>query len=273
MHASVLSGLFAATIAVGATIAIERLGGRIGGLVAAVPSTIIPASLGFWWTATTPSMYCDALYAVPAGMLANAAFLYSWRIVPDKIGGSHHRQLLNVCLTSLLVWSLCAAAMTTSLQSGLVPVAYLGGLCFIVQIGGGMASCWTAAPAPKGTAAVGPSVLLARGLLAGLAIAFSVWLASLGNPLLAGMASVFPAMFLTSMVSVWLAQGAAVPMGAVGPMILGSTSVSAYALLVSWTIPAFGVAIGGLAAWLIAILGISVPSWAYLHWRANASSS
>jgi hypothetical protein len=87
------------------------------------------------------------------------------------------------------------------------------------------------------------------------------------------MASVFPAMFLTSMVSVWMAQGSAVPMGAVGPMILGSTSVSAYALLVSWTLPSFGVTVGITSAWLISILGISVPSWAYLRWRAETAAS
>ena len=268
MNASLYSGLFAASIAVGATVAIERFGGRTGGLIAAVPSTIIPASLGFWWTANSLQQFQEAVFAVPAGMLANAAFLYSWRACPSLFGGSHHSLLLKVTLASLAVWGVCAALITRTLQADFTPVALLGILCFMVQIVGGMASCWRTSPAPKGAATVSPLVLMARGLLAGLAIAFSVWLASLGNPLLAGMASVFPAMFLTSMVSVWLAQGAAVPMGAVGPMILGSTSVSAYALLASWTLPTYGLALGVGAAWAIAIVGISIPSWAYLRWRA-----
>ena len=37
--------------------------------------------------------------------------------------------------------------------------------------------------------------------------------------------------FLTTMVSLWLSQGEAVPSGAVGPMMLGASSVAVYALL------------------------------------------
>ena len=43
-----LYGLFAAGVAVLATLAIERFGGRIGGLLATVPTTIRPACLGIW---------------------------------------------------------------------------------------------------------------------------------------------------------------------------------------------------------------------------------
>ena len=38
--------LLAGLVAIGATVAIERFGGRIGGLLATVPTTIVPASIG-----------------------------------------------------------------------------------------------------------------------------------------------------------------------------------------------------------------------------------
>ena len=40
-------GFFAGVVAILATVAIERLGGRMGGLLASVPTTIILHPLGF----------------------------------------------------------------------------------------------------------------------------------------------------------------------------------------------------------------------------------
>jgi len=60
-------------------------------------------------------------------------------------------------------------------------------------------------------------------------------------------------------VSLWLVQGEAVPAGAVGPMMLGSTSVAAYAVLAAFLLPAWGLWAGSLSAWLICALGITLP--------------
>ncbi|MCP4793368.1 MAG: hypothetical protein GY882_08585 [Actinomycetia bacterium] len=43
----------------------------------------------------------------------------------------------------------------------------------------------------------------------------------------------FPAIFMTTMVGLWLSQGPDVPLGAAGPMLLGSTSVAVYATTTS----------------------------------------
>ena len=48
MLGPLLSGIFAALVAIGATVAIERLGGRLGGVLGSIPTTIVPASLGFF---------------------------------------------------------------------------------------------------------------------------------------------------------------------------------------------------------------------------------
>ena len=107
-------------------------------------------------------------------------------------------------------------------------------------------------------------VLLSRGFLAGLAVGFSAWISGLGYPILAGMASVFPAIFLTTMVSIWLSQGEAVQSGAVGPMMLGSSSVALYALLCIVTFPALDLWIGTIIAWTGSIMLVSVPAWLWL---------
>jgi len=89
-------------------------------------------------------------------------------------------------------------------------------------------------------------------------------------PLLAGMASVFPAIFLTTMAGLWVSQGQAVQAGAVGPMILGSASVSAYSVLCAFTVPAWGPWAGCAAAWASAVLGVSMPAWWWLTRQRDA---
>ena len=268
MNPSILFGLFAAVVAILATVAIERLGGRLGGLIASVPSTIIPASLGFWWAAQEPAHFQDALFAVPGGMMVSGVFLYAWRVLPERLrSASPGRTILKVTILSLVLWCGCAATLVFCLGLSPLPVSTVGPVLFGLLLALGISACWRPPPAPRGQRKVGLATLAARGLLAGSAIAVSVVLAEMGIPLVAGMASVFPAIFLTAMVSVSLSQGEAVQGGAVGPMILGSSSVCAYALLSIWTYPTFGPALGVLVSWTGAVLLISVPAWRYLRWR------
>jgi Zn-dependent protease with chaperone function len=115
---------------------------------------------------------------------------------------------------------------------------------------------------------VGPGALAARGLLAALAIGAAVELAPRAGPTVAAMAAVFPAIFLTTMLSLWLSQGRAVQAGAVGPMMLGASSVGAYALLAAITMPRLGPAAGAALAWAGAVAGVTAPAAAWLRRRA-----
>ena len=107
-------------------------------------------------------------------------------------------------------------------------------------------------------------MLVARGLLAASVIGAAVLIAAVGGALVAGMVSVFPAIFLTTMVALWLSHGEAVPTAAVGPMMLGSASVASFALLSALAIPALGPAAGAAAAWVTAVGVVTVPGWLWL---------
>ena len=274
MDPSIASGLFAAVVAIVATVAIEKFGARLGGLLATIPTTIVPASLGFWWTSPNSPEFYDALYAVSGGMLVNAGFLFCWRVLPRVFGGaSVHIILLKVTVSALFAWAGLSFLLFSLIHTEVLPLFILSFAFVAIQIGFGVVACWRRPQEKKGTSPVGLITLLARGLLAGTAIAFSVWLAGLGVPVVAGMASVFPAIFLTTMVSVWLSQGAAVPIGAVSPMILGSSSVSIYALIATWSLPAMSPGIGALVAWLASVALISLPSWFFLNWSGQKTTS
>lgn len=274
LAAAWLPALFAGAVAIAATVGVERWGGVAGGFLGTMPSTIVPASLGIAASAASPEAFAAAMGTVPAGMLVNALYLYLWRALPPRLPAAGLGARLAMMLTgSLIAWagmSLGAVLLLRGLHASGAGAVLLG-LVLTAIIGVmGVIACWDLPPAPRGHRPVGPGVLAARGLLAAAAIGLSVALARTGSPLAAGVASVFPAIFTTTMASLWLAQGEAVQGGAVGPMMLGSASVGTYALLAALTMPALGPGLGAAAAWLGAVLSTTLPSWLWTHRRHAA---
>jgi hypothetical protein len=112
--------------------------------------------------------------------------------------------------------------------------------------------------APKGKNKVGLGTLLSRGLLAAVAVFLAVLISKI-NGLAAGLATSFPAIFTTTMISLWISQGENVTSGAVGPMMLGSFSVPVYAVAMSQLAPALGAFVGALVSYIISIVTCSIP--------------
>jgi len=257
-------------VAIAATVAVERLGGKFGGIIATLPSTIVPATWGFF--AVSDGVPVKALAAIPMGMLVNAGFLWCWRAIPPRLPQwSMPKRLGAMVGISLFIWlGLAITSMLIVTQTNLNPLV-LGITALGLHLVLGIYSTWSFIPAPKGTRKVSIFALVSRGLLAAVAVGASVIIASSGFEVAAGIASVFPAIFLTTMVSLWWSQGQAVPLGAVGPIVLGSVVVSTYALLAIWTIDSFGVATGTIVAWVGSVLVCSIPSAIWLNRKQSAA--
>ena len=268
-----LPAAMAGGVAIAATVAIERWGGRLGGLLGTLPSTIVPAALGIAASSPDPADFQVAMWTTPAGMLVNALFLWTWRVVPRRLPPSGNgTRLAAMIAISMAAWAAAALVSRVGLDQlrrwpdALATSAVLLTLALVVV---GVAACTSAPPAPKGKQRVGPLTLAARGLLAAVAIGVAVVLAQVGGPIAAGLAAVFPAIFLTTMVSLWLSQGQAVQIGAVSPMMLGSGSVSAFAVLAAWAVPAMGPAAGTATAWLGAVGLVTAPAALWLRRRGR----
>lgn len=272
-----LPGILAGIVAIGVTLAIERWGGRLGGLLGTLPTTIVPASYGIAEQSVSEEAFQAAMYAVPVGMLLDAMFLYCWRLIPRLLPDWPVRLLLP-CVTALSLVAWFAAAVGAVLGMGalrditssLAPLGWAVTGCIAAV---GVLACLRAPRSPRGSRKVGAITLVGRGLFAGSAISVAVWLVAVSGPIAAGVAAIFPAIFTTTMVSLWLSQGRAVQAGAVGPMMLGSTSVAAYAVLAAWSVPAFGIAGGSVVAWVLAASGVTLPAWYWLSRRAAGSDS
>jgi hypothetical protein len=272
LPAAIAAGL----VAIFVTVLIERFGGVVGGALGTVPTTIVPAVAGMA-AAQGEQELMDSLSVVPAGMLINAIFLSVWIYLPRATASlGSERSLAVTTATALLAWAMFG--MVTILCIGELS-EYGTGPRTIGMIGialtavFGIVLGWKPYESPKGSREVSKSILLARGLMAATAIGASVWVAGLGYPLLAGLASVFPAIFLTSMVSLWISQGPSVPRGAAAPMLLGGGSVGVYSLVAMYSLEAHGIILGSIMSWVTAVAVWSMPSYIYLRWRTGVGDS
>ena len=96
-----LSSIGAGGVAILVTLAIERFGGRLGGILGTIPTTIVPASWGLWFGGQMGTdgqkAFEMALFAAPAGMALNALFLGLWRILPQRLLSFSLRKQGGVC--------------------------------------------------------------------------------------------------------------------------------------------------------------------------------
>ena len=263
LTAVLLSATLSAVVAIAVTLVIERWGGRIGGVLGTIPTTIVPAGIGLALASDAEALSVS-LAVVPYGMLINGCFLLVYVLVPPRLSNDGGGALVLTTTTALVVWSAFGALILLALDPLLLRVspmtlALIGTLALAAL---GLLVAQGPRPAPAGHRSPEAVEVMARGLAAAAAIGLAVYLSGLGLPLLAGLSSVFPAIFLTTMVGLWLSQGPDVPLGAAGPMLLGSTSVSVYACLAMWALPTLGVWWGSAVAWGVSIVVWTLPcSW------------
>lgn len=266
--------LFAGVVAILATIAVERFGGVTGGLLSSIPTTIVPFAVGSYARNGDPDEFRRTMAFVPVGILLNALYLLLWRIVPARIGRrTRSHLLLWTMLATLGAWLVVATAVVLAhdaMRPTVTQSLAIGVAAFLVGIVLGIAANRTPHPAPKGVNRVGAGVLVVRGIAAAVVIGFALALARAKLPVASGIASVFPVIFTTIMVATWLAQGAHVPTGSVGPMALGTLSVSAFALLATVLFPIMPLAPAATLAWIVAIACVSVPAFLFLRARRAA---
>ncbi|KAI9141682.1 hypothetical protein BKA69DRAFT_1071986 [Paraphysoderma sedebokerense] len=122
----IVSGLFACAVAILVSLAIERFGGVVGGVLGSIPTTIVPAAYGFWVQFSGKdngvSEFQRALMSVSPGMVLNGGFLILWRYLPNIYrrwfpGISMYRLLASVLITSTMIWLGFAISLVTILRA------------------------------------------------------------------------------------------------------------------------------------------------------------
>ncbi len=240
----ILSALVVITISVIA----ERFGTKLGGILGTLPSTIVIAFI-FIHLNKGAKFASRSAAVVPAEMGINVIFLFIFAILAD-------RKTYSTLTASLGVWTILSLMLFfTNLHNVFVSllVYFLSmGTAFLI-----LEKKVKIESVGKVEVEYTPKKIAFRGTLAGTVIAVAVFLSNIGS-VLSGIFSVFPAIFMSTMLIFTREHGSRFVGGSAKSMIFGTPSVVSYSVGVYFLYPMVGMIYGTIGSYLISLAVVSV---------------
>ena len=244
--ALILSFLVGGTWVALSTWIAERFGTKMGGFTAGLPSTILVSLFFIGWT-QSPQAAAQAASIAPMVGTVNSIFLIIYIAVV-------RRSFRLAISTSLMFWTAAAAALvlldfrafgiSLLVYVSLIPLCYFA-IEKVIKIRSLDA---------RSTAFSFP-VVLARAAFSGTVIASAVLMARLSGPLLGGVISMFPAVFLSTLLITYHAHGPGFSSAVMKTALFGSISVVLYGILVKFLYPGLGLWWGTLVCIVMSFSG------------------
>jgi len=228
------------------TIIAERLGSKLGGVIAGLPSTIIISLFFIGWT-QSPIVAYQATTVIPFVMGINAFFVVVYALLRNRsfyiaLGGA------------LLFWGVTSAILATvKFDSFLISMI---GFFVLVIFSYYIMEKWNSFPSePKKYTRYTLPLLLIRGILSGSIIAFAVLMAKIAGPLIGGMFSVFPAVMLSTMIITYFSHGTSFSIAVLKIItVSGPVNVVTYAVAVRYLYGNVGLLWGTLISFVISMI-------------------
>lgn len=218
------------------TLITERFGTRIGGLIAGLPSTVVIA-LFFIGLTQTPEIAAQVTTIMPLAQGLNGLFVIVFMVLI--------RHGLIVGLTGALLSWLAQSILLYFLNLHLFWVSIIGWL-ILLFVSFFMVEKWMKVRS-QGAIKINylPSQILLRALFGGAVISWAVLMGKLGGPLVGGIFSSFPAIFLSTLVITYRSHGADFARAVGKPLLIsGTVNVPLYEIAVRWLYPEVGLTIG-----------------------------
>jgi hypothetical protein len=234
----------------GATMLAERFGSKIGGVIAGMPSTIVIALFFIGWT-QTPVAASQATVIVPLIMGINALFIITYVSLV-------RRSFPLALLASLFVW-LCLSFALVLIHFNNFSLSLIGFLGLLLVSYVVMEYVLRVKSLAGRNTPFSFSNVLMRGLVSGVIITLAVAFAKLGGPLLGGVFASFPAVFLSTMILTYFAQGRVFSVSVMKTLMLsGTINTTVYASAVRYLYPLFGLIGGTISSFLLSLLSLYV---------------
>ncbi|MFQ3620197.1 MAG: DUF3147 family protein [Spirochaetales bacterium] len=226
-----------------ATLAGEKFGSRIGGLITNLPSNIV-VSLFFIALTKGPSFAGQTAASVPVGMTVSIIFVVVFSaLLPLGMG--------TTIPGSLLTWFILAyIASTLSISPLGALLTYLGasiGAFFCMEYVLNIRSV------PKRSVSFSVKNQLLRALFAGSVVAGAVLIAQVSPPNITGIAASFPAVMLSTLTILYLTQGKNFSLATAKILVLSSSNIIVYVYSVAFLYPSLGLGWGTLLSFLAAV--------------------
>jgi hypothetical protein len=235
----------------GATLLAERFGSKIGGLITNLPSNIL-ISLLFIALVNDISFVANVIPGIPLGMTINTIFLVAFIILLE-------RGVKIALFISLLIWVVAAIiAVSLPLYNLIINVIIYVILTVLLFI---FIERHKQIPAvEKSDKKYSVSQISIRAIFAGALVALVVVFSKIFNPYIVGILSAFPAVLLSTMVILVINQSTSFAQATGKILILSSSNIVVYGLLVFYTYPRFGLVIGTI----ISFVGAFAWVWVFL---------
>lgn len=250
-----------AAITIG-TVAAEKMGSNVGGIISGIPSTSA-VTLFFVALVGTPRAAAEATTIAPLILGFNSLFLLLYAVFSRRglLAG------LGIPLALWLVFALGAVLLKfDSFPLAVVAFLVLFPLSYYVAdqhldlpVYGSHRVQFT------------PLQLASRAVFAGWVIALGVYLSRVGGPVMGGVMSIFPAVYLSAFSIAYKARGIEFSRALVKPQMFSSmTNVMLYTMTVRYTYPTLGILWGTLLAYVVAGLS-AYGSYCFVS-RSSAST-
>ena len=232
----------------GASILAERFGSKIGGVIAGMPSSIVIALFFIGWT-QTPVAASQATVVVPLIMGIDGIFILTYAVLV-------RRSFPLALLASLLVWFTFSLALVL-IHFNNFGLSLIGFLSLMLVSYIVMEYVFHIKSLAGRTASFSFSNILMRGLVSGLIITLAVAFAKVGGPLFGGVFASFPAVFLSTMILTYFAQGGAFSVSVMKTLLLsGTINTTVYASAVRFLYPPFGLIGGTISSFLLSLVSM-----------------
>ena len=230
------------------TIAAEKFGSKIGGLISNLPSNIL-ISLIFISIVNDVSFISELVPAIPIGLVIDSIFLLVFIIL------LRYNLVLSI-VVSLVVWFVLALLLAGFKFSNLsINIA----IYLVVTI----IAVWIIEKIVKAPSQQNHkkkytlAQVIFRTAFGGSIVAGIVIISKYFNPYFTGIFSTFPAMLLSTLILLSINQSREFAMATGKVLILSTTNILVYAIMVSITYPVMGIIYGtilsyfGSAIWIL----------------------
>lgn len=232
----------------GATILAERFGSKVGGVIGGMPSSIVIALFFIGWT-QTPIAASQATVVVPIVMGFNGIFIIIYSALV-------RRSFPLALLSALIVW-LCLALSLVLLHFDNFVLSLISFLVLVLISYLVMEYVLHVKSLAGRSRSFSLLNILIRGLVSGVIITLAVVFAKVGGPLFGGVFASFPAVFFSTMILTYFAQGGVFSISVMKPLLLsGTINATVYAAGVRYLYPLFGIIWGTLGAFLISMVSM-----------------
>jgi len=224
----------------------ERLSTRLAGIIGGLPSTLL-ISLFFIALGQGPDFAAKAVTVTPIAFAINSYFLLMLAVLAHKgyakamaVGGLGWLIAIGILLRvhlhsfelNLILWFFGMIGLSLLVRKQLSLANQKGGKVHFTK-----------------------AQLLARSAFAGAVIAAAVVISKYGGATLGGLATAFPAVFLTTFTILYFARGAEFTKAVAAPLtVSGGINTVIYGMVIYYLYPRWGMYWGTLVAFAVSLL-------------------